>query len=48
MLSGIMIALLLLLFLGIVGWAFDGAKRRDFERAALLPLLHEIDRETRR
>lgn len=48
MLSGIMIALLLLLFLGIVGWAYDRDKRSDFERAALLPLMHEIDRETRR
>lgn len=38
MLSGIMTGLLMLIFLGIVVWAYSGRRRRDFEEAARLPL----------
>lgn len=38
MLSGIMTGLLMLIFLGIVVWAYSGRRRRDFEQAARLPL----------
>ncbi|PWG62497.1 cbb3-type cytochrome oxidase subunit 3 [Spiribacter halobius] len=41
MLSGIMTGLLMLIFLGIVIWAYSGRRRRDFEEAARLPLEDE-------
>lgn len=41
MLSGIMTGLLMLVFLGIVVWAYSGRRRRDFEEAARLPLEDE-------
>jgi len=45
MLSGIMICLLLVLFLGIVGWAYDRDRKSDFEDAALLPLRADAERK---
>jgi len=45
MLSGIMICLLLVLFLGIVGWAYDRDRRDDFDAAAMLPLRADAERK---
>ena len=41
MLSGIMTALLMVIFLGIVIWAYSSRRKRDFEEAARLPLEDE-------
>ena len=38
MLSGIFTAFLILLFLGIVAWAYSVDRRLDFSQAAQLPL----------
>lgn len=38
MVSGIFTTLLLLIFLGIVVWAWSGKRRKDFDEAAQLPL----------
>ncbi len=38
LLHGLWTALLLVVFLAIVVWAFRGRRRRDFEEAARLPL----------
>ncbi|MEJ2602815.1 MAG: cbb3-type cytochrome c oxidase subunit 3 [Gammaproteobacteria bacterium] len=35
---GIMTALLMILFLALVVWAYSSKRRRDFEEAAKLPL----------
>ncbi|UXI66474.1 cbb3-type cytochrome oxidase subunit 3 [Tahibacter amnicola] len=44
MVSGIMTALLLVMFLGTVGWAYSRRRVSDYEEAALLPL-HDAPRE---
>lgn len=44
MLSGIMTALLIVLFLGIVGWAWTRERQQDFHDAALLPLENDHER----
>ncbi|MGD8429372.1 MAG: cbb3-type cytochrome c oxidase subunit 3 [Ectothiorhodospiraceae bacterium] len=36
-LSGIMTAILLVLFIGIVVWAYSSKRRKDFDEAAQLP-----------
>lgn len=36
--SGIFTAILIVVFLGIVFWAYSRKRRRDFEEAARLPL----------
>lgn len=36
--SGIVTAVLLLTFLGVVAWAWSGRRKRDFDAAARLPL----------
>ena len=36
--SGIFTAILIIVFLGIVFWAYSRKRRRDFEEAARLPL----------
>ena len=45
--SGIFTGILLLVFLGIVFWAWSSKRRDDFEEAAQLPL-DEEDRDDRR
>lgn len=37
-LSGIVTALLILMFIGVIAWAWNGRRRKDFEEAARLPL----------
>jgi cytochrome c oxidase cbb3-type subunit IV len=39
--QGVMTAVLLLGFLGILIWAFSRKRRADFDAAALLPLIEE-------
>lgn len=39
MISGILTAVLLAMYLGIVAWAYSGRRRADFAAAAQLPLL---------
>lgn len=39
--SGIFTAILIIVFLGIVFWAYSRKRRRDFEEAARLPLEDE-------
>jgi cytochrome c oxidase cbb3-type subunit 4 len=41
MISGITTALLIVLFCGIVGWAWSGRRREQFEAMARLPLDEE-------
>ena len=41
--SGIVTAVLILLFLGIVGWAWSGRRRATYEAAARLPLEEDGD-----
>ncbi len=41
MISGIFTTVLLVLFLGIVVWAFSSKRRRDFDEAANLPFQDE-------
>ncbi len=38
LINGIVTALLLALFIGLVLWAWSGKRKADFERAARLPL----------
>lgn len=38
MIMGILTAVLILIFLGIVAWAYSGHRRADFADAAQLPL----------
>lgn len=45
MLSGIVTAILLLLFVGICIWAFSPRRKRDFDAASRLPLDEEHDGE---
>jgi cytochrome c oxidase cbb3-type subunit IV len=37
-LSGVMTAVLMLAFIGIVAWAWSGKRRKSFDAAARLPL----------
>lgn len=37
-LRGVLTALLLLLFIGVVAWAYSRRRRADFDKAASLPL----------
>ncbi|HEY6545533.1 MAG TPA: CcoQ/FixQ family Cbb3-type cytochrome c oxidase assembly chaperone [Dokdonella sp.] len=39
MISGILIAVMMVLFLGLVAWAWSGRRRDDFNEAAQLPLV---------
>ncbi len=39
--SGVMTAILILLFIGIVIWAYSSRRRRDFDEAARIPLEDE-------
>ena len=41
MIMGILTAVLIVLFLGIVGWAYSSRRRDDFADAARLPLTEE-------
>ena len=43
MISGISTAIMLVAFIGIVAWAYSGARKKDFEEAAHLPLAEEGD-----
>jgi cytochrome c oxidase cbb3-type subunit 4 len=43
MIMGLITALLIVIFCGIVGWAYSARRKRDFERMARLPL---VDDET--
>ncbi len=36
--NGIVTAVLLLAFLGLVAWAWSGKRKKDFEQASRLPL----------
>jgi cytochrome c oxidase cbb3-type subunit 4 len=38
MIMGILTALLIVLFCGIIGWAYSGRRREDFAAMARLPL----------
>ena len=42
MIMGILTAVLIVLFLGIVAWAYSGRRRADFADAANLPLAEDI------
>ena len=47
MMMGILTGVLLVMFLGIVGWAWDARRRDDFNDAAALPLREDVHaRET--
>ena len=46
MIMGILTAVLIVLFLGIVGWAYSGRRREAFADAARLPLAEDA-RESR-
>ena len=45
MLSGILTALLLVIFVGLFAWAYAPAQRRRFEEAASLALVEDERRE---
>jgi cbb3-type cytochrome oxidase subunit 3 len=38
MISGIITALLIVIFCGIVGWAYSGGRREQFDAMARVPL----------
>ncbi len=42
--SGIITAILIVLFLGIVVWAWSSKRKNDFDEAAQLPLEDEIEK----
>ena len=46
MMMGILTAVLLVMFLGIVAWAYHRRRTDDFAAAADLPLLEDRARET--
>jgi cytochrome c oxidase cbb3-type subunit 4 len=46
MIMGILTAILLVMFLGIVAWAYSGRRQADFADAAQLPL-RDAERESR-
>ncbi len=39
--SGVMTGILILVFIGIIAWAYSSRRRRDFEEAARIPLEDE-------
>jgi len=41
MIAGIVTALLIVIFCGIVGWAYSGRRRFEFEAMARVPLLDD-------
>jgi cytochrome c oxidase cbb3-type subunit 4 len=41
MITGIVTALLMVAFCGIVGWAYSSRRKADFERMARLPMHDE-------
>ena len=45
MIMGILTAVLIVLFLCIVGWAWSQRRRDDFADAAGLPLIEDVTRE---
>ena len=47
MVSGIVTAILLVVFLGGWAWAWSPRRRRDFEEAAQLPLDEDMREDTR-
>ena len=47
MIMGILTAILIALFLGIVAWAYSRRRVADFHEAANLPLLDDPARESR-
>jgi len=47
MIMGILTAVLLALFLGIVAWAWSARRQPDFAAAARLPLVEDPAREIR-
>lgn len=44
MIMGILTALLIVLYAGIVGWAWSGRRKTEFEATAQMPLLGEESR----
>jgi len=47
MIMGLITALLIVIFCAIVGWAYGGNRRSEFEATARIPLLEDIS-EARR
>lgn len=45
MLSGIVTAVLMACFLGIVFWAYSGRRKRSFDEAAAMPLIEDRHHE---
>ena len=45
--SGVMTAILILVFIGIIAWAFSSRRWRDFEEAARIPLDDETPSENK-
>ncbi len=43
--SGVMTGILILVFIGIIAWAYSSRRRRDFEEAARIPLEDETPSE---
>lgn len=39
--SGVITGILILVFIGIIAWAYSSRRRRDFEEAARIPLEDE-------
>ncbi len=39
---GLSTLLLMIVFMGIVFWAYSGRRKKDFEEAALLPLRDDV------
>ena len=42
MIAGIVTAILIVLFCGIVGWAYSSRRHHEFERMAQVPLIDEF------
>jgi cytochrome c oxidase cbb3-type subunit 4 len=47
MMTGILTAILIALFLGLVAWAWSRGRREDFAAAAKLPLIEDPSGESR-
>ncbi len=45
--SGVMTAILIIVFIGIIAWAYSSRRRRDFEEAARIPLEDETPSENK-
>lgn len=43
MIMGILTAVLIVMFMGIVGWAYSARRRDDFADASQLPLVSDIE-----